>query len=429
MTRAVTRAVITGAGAVSAFGVGLRKLFDGLVAGGSRIAPIHSFDAATFETKVACEVDVGVITPAWLQGHMGTSGPLLHQLQLAGAWRDRKCGFGLLAAVEAWRMAGCGAGEREASLVMALGPEQGFMDEFAPYFHDGQIDWQEEAADAGRAIRFRSDVDLCALIVGEVLQLDGPVVVNASACAAGGLALAHAASLIERGAADIVLCGGADSMVNPFGLGGMSRLGAPSPRAQQDACRPFDRRRDGLVIGEGAAMFVLESEERAARRGARVLARVLGYGSTQDAYRVTAPRPDGAAAQRAMQLALARARLDASGIGYINAHGTGTPLNDVAEARAIRGAFGFHADTLPVSSIKGAIGHLMAASGAIEAAACLLPFERGILPGTANHLEKDAQCEVAVIGETAREARVDAVLSNSFGFGGQNVSLILGRPC
>ena len=425
----MTRAVITGAGAVSAFGVGLRKLFDGLAEGGSRIAPIRSFDAAAFETKVACEVDVGAVTPAWLRSHMKMDYAAIDKYHLAGAWRDRKCAFGLLAAHEAWHMAGCGDGERHAPLVMALGLEQGFMDDFAPYFHDGKIDWREERADPGKVIRFRSDVDLCARIVGEALQLDGQVIVNASACAAGGLALAHAASLIERGAADVVLCGGADSMVNPFGLGGMSRLGAPSPRAELDACRPVDRRRDGLVIGEGAAMFVLESEERAARRGARVLARMLGYGSTQDAYRVTAPRPDGAAAQRAMRLALARARLAPSAIGYINAHGTGTPLNDVAEARAIRGAFGAHADILPVSSVKGAIGHLMAASGAIEAAACLLPFERQLLPGTANHIEKDAQCEVAVIGETPRAACVDAVLSNSFGFGGQNVSLILGRPC
>jgi 3-oxoacyl-[acyl-carrier-protein] synthase II len=399
------RAVITGVGAVSAFGVGLDQLFDGLADGRSCIAPIRSFDAGAFETRVACEVGIE------------------HVL------RDRKSTFGLLAAAEAWRMAGCGAAEREASLVLALGLEQGFLEDFAPFFHDGQVDWAAERESPTDGIRFRSDVDLCARLVGDALQLEGPVIVNASACAAGGLALAHAASLIERGAASIVLCGGADSMVNPFGLGGMSRLGAPSPRAEADACRPFDRRRDGLVIGEGAAMFVLESEERAARRGAQVLARVLGYGSTQDAYRVTAPRPDGAAAQRAMQLALARAKLAPSAIGYINAHGTGTPLNDVAEARAIRGAFGSHADILPVSSIKGAIGHLMAASGAIEAAACLLPFVRGLLPGTANHVDKDPQCDVVVIGSTPREARVDAVLSNSFGFGGQNVSLILGRPC
>ncbi|WP_426211800.1 beta-ketoacyl-[acyl-carrier-protein] synthase family protein [Massilia sp. TWP1-3-3] len=425
----MTRAVITGAGAVCAFGVGLDKLFSGLAQGGSRIAPIRSFDASAFETKVACEVDVNAIGPDWLHAHTGAQRSLLDQYHLAGAWRDRKCAFGLLAAVEAWRMAGCGAGEREASLVMALGLEQGFMDDFAPYFHDGCIDWREEAGDRRAALRFRSDVDLGSRIVADFLVLDGPVIVNASACAAGTLALAHAASLIERGAASVVLCGGADSMVNPFGMGGMSRLGAPSPRAAADACRPFDRRRDGLVIGEGAAMFVMESEERAARRGARVLARVLGYGSTQDAYRVTAPRLDGAAAQRAMQLALARAQLDPSALGYINAHGTGTPLNDAAEARAIRAVFGAHADILPVSSIKGAIGHLMAASGAIEAASCLLAFERGLLPGTANHLQKDAACDVLVIGEAPREARVDAVLSNSFGFGGQNVSLILGRPC
>jgi 3-oxoacyl-[acyl-carrier-protein] synthase II len=417
----MSRAVITGAGAVSAFGIGLDQLFDGLASGRSCIAPIRSFDASAFQTQVACEVDVGRIDSAWLHSHMGDVA--LDRYEQIGAWRDRKSAFGLLAAMQAWDMAGCGESERDASLVLALGLEQGFLDDFAPFFSSGEIDWNAEREAASDGIRFRSDVDLCARIVGDVLQLEGAVIVNASACAAGGLAIAHAASLIERGAASMVLCGGADSMVNPFGLGGMTRLGAPSPRNEADACRPFDRRRDGLVIGEGAAMFVLESEERAARRGARPLARVLGYGSTQDAYRVTAPRPDGAAALRAMQLALARARLAPSDIGYINAHGTGTPLNDVAEAGAIRAAFG----DVPVSSIKGAIGHLMAASGAIEAAACLLPFERGLLPGTANHRDKDPLCDVHVIG-APRAAKVDAVLSNSFGFGGQNVSLIFGRP-
>ncbi|MES2017986.1 MAG: beta-ketoacyl-[acyl-carrier-protein] synthase family protein [Pseudomonadota bacterium] len=422
----MTRAVITGVGAVCAFGVGIEALFDGLVSARSCIAPIRSFDASAFQTRVACEVEVGQIERAWLRSHLGDLGSaeqVQDRYQHIGAWRDRKSAFGLLAAVEAWRMAGCGDTEREASLVLALGLEQGFLDDFAPFFNGGAIDWNAEREAVTDAIRFRSDVDLCARLVGDVLQLDGQVVVNASACAAGGLALAHAASLIERGAASIVVCGGADSMVNPFGLGGMTRLGAPSPRNEADACRPFDRRRDGLVIGEGAAMFVLESEQRAMRRGARPLARVLGYGSTQDAYRVTAPRPDGAAALRAMQLALARAKLVPSEIGYINAHGTGTPLNDVAEARSINAVFG----AVPVSSIKGAIGHLMAASGAIEAAACLLAFERGLLPGTANHVDKDPQCEVDVI-TAPRAASVDAVLSNSFGFGGQNVSLILGRP-
>jgi 3-oxoacyl-[acyl-carrier-protein] synthase II len=419
------RAVITGAGAVSAFGVGLPALFDGLASGRSCIAPLRCFDASTFDTRVACEVAGAGIGRDWLRaqlGELGQAEAVLDEYQRAGAWRDRKCLFALLAAVEAWRMAGCAEGEREAPLVMALGLEQAFLDDFGPLFDGQSIDWPH-GAHAG--MRFRSDVDLGARLVGDVLGLFGQVVVNASACAAGGLAIAHAAALIERGAASVVLCGGADSMVNPFGLGGMSRLGAPSPRNASDACRPFDLRRDGLAIGEGSAMFVLESEQRAASRGARVLARVLGHGSTQDAYRVTAPRPDGAAARRAMELALARARLAPGAIGYINAHGTGTPLNDVAEARAIAAVFGPGA--VPVSSVKGAIGHLMAASGAIEAAACLLAFERNLLPGTAHHRERDPECQVDVIG-APRAAQVDAVLSNSFGFGGQNVSLIFGRP-
>jgi 3-oxoacyl-[acyl-carrier-protein] synthase II len=427
----MSRAVITGVGAVSAFGVGFTALLQGLRDGHSAVGPIRSFDAAAFPTRVAGEVGVAAITPPWLRAQLGTVGEhgdaLLERYHANGAWRDRKLAFGLLAAVEAWRMAGCGEAEQEAGLVLALGLEQALLEDFGPIFGEGRIDWSADTAGPAGAVRYRSDVDWCARLLGEWLALRGPTVVNASACAAGGLGLAQAASLIERGAASIVLCGGADSMVNPFGLGGMSRLGAPSPRNEADACRPFDRRRDGLVIGEGAAIFVLESEERALRRGARPLARVLGHGSTLDAYRATAPRPDGAAAARAMQQALKRAGLAPEQIGYINAHGTGTPLNDVAEARAIRASFGAHADALPVSSIKGAVGHLMAASGAIEAAACLLPLLHGVLPGTAHHQHKDPHCEIDVIGEQPRHAPVNAVLSNSFGFGGQNVALILGR--
>jgi 3-oxoacyl-[acyl-carrier-protein] synthase II len=203
----------------------------------------------------------------------------------------------------------------------------------------------------------------------------------------------------------------------------MSRLGAPSPRATSDACRPFDRARDGLAIGEGAAFFVLESVERAARRGARVLATVLGFGSTQDAFHATAPRPDGSGAREAMARALKRAGIAGSDVGYVNAHGTGTRLNDVTEAIAIEALFG----QVPVSSIKGAVGHAMAAAGALELAACLMAFERDLLPGTANHEERDEACPIHVIGRAARPARASIVLSNSFGFGGQNASVILGR--
>lgn len=415
-------AVITGVGVVSAFGIGTRALFDGLAAGASGISRIRSFDASTFPARVAGEVPVPRIEEAWLAEACGDPA-VVAGLAETSALRDRKIAWGLIAAREAWRDAHCGDPEREASLVLALGLELAMLEDLAPIFHDHQLVWDN---DRSCGVRVRSPVDLTARAVHAMLDLRGPTVVNASACAAGALAVAQAASLIERGAANIVICGAADSMVNPLGLGGMCRLGAPSPRDELDACRPFDRRRDGLVIGEGAAVFVVEREDRARARGVRPLATILGWGSTQDGYRATAPRPDGAAARVAMEKAITRSQLPASAIGYINAHGTGTPLNDPAECLAIRGAFNGHA--VAVSSIKGAVGHLMAASGAIEIAASLLAFERDLLPGTANHLERDPECNVDVIGETPRTARVDAVLSSSFGFGGQNASVVLGRP-
>ncbi len=417
--------VITGVGAVSAFGVGLGALLGGLAEGMRAVGPIRHFDVTSFPTKVAGEVPVQDLDAGWLRAVGGLPGEHLEALAASGLLRDRKVGFALVAAFEAWRAAGCADAEREASLVLALGLEQAFLEDFGPLMTPaGGLDFGADAARAGPPVRLRSRVDLASEWVRRLLGLEGLPLVNVSACAAGGLAVAQGAALIERGLASIVLAGGADSMVNPLGLGGMSRLGAPSPRAAPDACRPFDRRRDGLAIGEGAAVFVLESAARARARGARPLARVLGWGSTQDAYRVTAPRPDGARARLAMQRALTRARLAPEAVGYINAHGTGTPLNDPAEAQAIAALF---PRGVAVSSIKGAVGHLMAAAGALELAACMLPFTRDLLPGTANHLERDPACAIDVIGEAPRAARVDALMSNSFGFGGQNVAVVLGR--
>ena len=425
----MSRAVITGCGVVSALGIGARAFWNALGEGGAGVGPIRHFDASGLPTRVAGEVPVLRTDGHWLQEQLGAHLPqaALEEWEASGALRDRKIGFGWVAALEAWRQAGCGDDGHDTWLSLALGLEQAFLEDFAPLLRAEAarrlIDWSAEPAAPLPRVRFRSRIDLCADGLVRMLGLSGPVQAHVSACAAGTLAVAHAASLIERGAATRVLCGASDSMVNPLGLGGMSRLGAPSPRAEPDACRPFDRRRDGLVIGEGAAMFVVEAEERALARGARPLARILGWASTQDAYRPTAPLPDGSMARKAMQQALRRSGLTASAIGYVNAHGTGTPLNDPAEARAIREVLG----GVPVSSIKGAVGHLMAASGAIELAACLLPFQRDCLPATAHHRERDPECDIDVIGERPREAHVDAVLSNSFGFGGQNATVILGR--
>jgi 3-oxoacyl-[acyl-carrier-protein] synthase II len=426
----MSHVVISGLGAVSAFGVGVGTLRDGLLAGRSAVGPIRSFDASSFATQMAAEVLPAPMTADWLcsqlQGPLGDLSQMQSYLE-RGAWRDRKAVFALLSAQQAWQMAGCGVAEKSASVVMALGLEQAFLEDFAPIFdaHMG-IDWHAGLA-LGRDIRLRAELDLGAQWVADGLGLLGTVVVNASACAAGGLAIAQAAMMVARGQSEVVLCGGADSMVNPLGLGGMSRLGAPSPRRSVDACRPFDLHRDGLVLGEGAAMFVLELESRALARGVQPLARILGHGNTQDAYHATAPRPDGTRAQQAMQQALRRAGLPAQAIGYVNAHGTGTPRNDAAEARAICNTFGAATEALPVSSIKGAVGHTMAASGAIEAAVCVLALQHGFLPGTAHYLTPDPQCPINVIGPRPVQTQVSSVLSNSFGFGGQNVALVLGR--
>lgn len=435
------RAVITGVGVVSPYGCGVEQFWTALAAAESAIRPIRTFDARSFPTQVAGEVPDLSLDAAWLLGaladlHITAPAELPTQAlawQDAGCFRDRKIGLALLAALQAWQQAGCGPDEQTAWLSIGLGLEHALLADFVPLLASpsgaprAQLAWDEASQRGLPATRFRTRVDLAADLIASGLGLRGPRLVNCSACAAGTLAVAQAAALIERGRTDLVLCGAADSMINPLGVGGMSRLGACSPRQAADACRPFDIRRDGLVIGEGAALFVLEDEARARARGARPLARVLGWGSTQDAYRATAPRPDGSAAAQAIGRALQRAGLSPQHVDYINAHGTGTPLNDPAEVLAIRAALGSAADTVAVSSIKGAIGHLMAAAGAVELAACLLPFERDLLPGTAHHQQPDPACALDIIGEQPRPARVDHVLSNSFGFGGQNASLILGR--
>ncbi len=412
------KVVITGVGVVSPFGFDRQSFEAGLRGHRSTVGPIRSFDARTFPTRVAAEVPVRSIDAEWLSGHL-PGAPV-------GAWaeqgwlRDRKLAFACMAAAEAWRQAGCRVHEREAALSIALGLEQALLEDFAPALEDGM------RLAHGEGLRYRAPVDLAARAIGDQLGLTGRVTVHTSACAAGALAVAQGATLIERGVTSIVLAGGADSMVNPLGVGGMARLQAPSPRAERSACRPFDARRDGLAIGEGAALFVLEHAERAASRGATPLARVRGWGSSQDGHAATKPLPDGSAAARAMRLALERAGRPPGAIGWLNAHGTGTPLNDPAEARAIRSVFGSHADDLPVSSLKGAIGHLMAAAGAVELAASVMALREDLLPGTAHHEELDPECPIRVIAEPT-QAPVELVLSNSFGFGGQNASVLLER--
>jgi 3-oxoacyl-[acyl-carrier-protein] synthase II len=251
----------------------------------------------------------------------------------------------------------------------------------------------------------------------------GPCLAPCTACASGASAIGIARDILRSGAADIVIAGGAEAPVTPLYVAAFARMRALSRRADPaTASRPFDSQRDGFVLGEGAAVFVLESEEHARARGARRRARVLGYGASADAYHVTSPDPGGRGALQAMRAALNDAGVNPNQVGYINAHGTSTPRNDQVESQAIRELFGTH---VPVSSTKGVTGHPLGAAGAIEAAYAALALESGVIPPTANLNRRDPAIDIDVV-DVARQSRIDFALSNSFGFGGQNACVLLG---
>jgi 3-oxoacyl-[acyl-carrier-protein] synthase II len=256
--------------------------------------------------------------------------------------------------------------------------------------------------------------------------LDGPNYVCLTACAASSQAIGEAAWQIRRGDADVILSGGSHSMIHPFGVTGFNRLTALSTNNAnpQGASRPFDLNRDGFVLGEGGGMLVLEELEHARKRGATIYAELTGYGSTADAFRATDSHPDGRGAIACIAGALKDSGLPADAVGYVNAHGTSTQVNDRVETLAIRKVFGAHADRLPVSSSKSMLGHLIAAAGAVELIISIQAMRRSVLPPTINYETPDPECDLDYVPNEAREARVRHALSNSFGFGGQNISLI-----
>jgi 3-oxoacyl-[acyl-carrier-protein] synthase II len=262
------------------------------------------------------------------------------------------------------------------------------------------------------------------------MGLRGPNMSIATACASGNNAIGESAEMIRRGAADMMLSGGAEAGINRLTVAGFNNMGAISRRNDnpQTACRPFDTDRDGFVIGEGSAVLVLESEEHALARGAHIYGEVLGYGTSADAYHITAPDENGLGAVQAMKAALADAGLAPQDIDYINAHGTSTRLNDISETKAIKAIFGEHAYQVPISSTKSMTGHLLGAAGAIEALFCTKVIETGSLPPTINHHTPDPECDLDYVPNQARQLDgVRAALSNSFGFGGHNACLVIGQ--
>ena len=257
----------------------------------------------------------------------------------------------------------------------------------------------------------------------------GPNLCVSTACAAGSHAVGESLKLIQAGMADVMICGGSEAVITPLGLGGFCAMRALSERndAPEKASRPFEKNRDGFIMGEGSGIVVIESLDHAKARGAKIRAELIGYGLSSDAYHMTAPAPGGNGAARCMEMALKTAGIRPEEVDYINAHGTSTDLNDVSEYQAIRTVFGDHTDRMPVSSTKSMTGHLLGAAGGVESVVSVLVMERGIIPPTINYEEPDPEISLDVVPNEARIATVDVVMSNSFGFGGTNASLIFKR--
>jgi 3-oxoacyl-[acyl-carrier-protein] synthase II len=262
-------------------------------------------------------------------------------------------------------------------------------------------------------------------LVSMYFNLRGPNFATCSACATANHAIGEAWRTIKMGDAQVMFAGGAEATVIPVGIGGFCAMRAMSNRNDdpKHASRPFDKERDGFVMGEGAGILVLEDLEHAKKRGARIYCEIVGYGNTADAYHLTSPSPGGEGASRSMKMALRGAGLNPTDISYINAHGTSTPVGDIAETQAIKAVFGDHAKKLAVSSTKGATGHMLGAAGAVETAVCVLAIQNSIVPPTINQLVPDPECDLDYVPNVAREMKVDAIINNSFGFGGHNATI------
>jgi 3-oxoacyl-[acyl-carrier-protein] synthase II len=390
------RVLVTGLGTISPFGAGVKAYWAGLAAGACAIRPLTLLDAGAFRCRVAAEVP---------------------EIPGGSPRRSRADRLALTAALEALDDAGIGPAER-ADAALVVGAVGGGMLEAETWYlarrsSEAPPRW---AAAALRAMLPTSHADA----LGYRLRLGGPRHTVVTACSSGAVAIAEAAELIADGVVDVALAGGVDAMTRMCFMGfNALKLLDPEP------CRPFDRHRRGMSIGEGAAFVVLEAAAHARARGAHVHAELAGHAMTTDAYHVTAPEPDGEGMARAMRAALRTAGVAPAAVGYANAHGTATPQNDRIEARAIAQVFG--EGRLLVSATKSMIGHTMAAAGSLEAVATMLALTHETIPPTVNLLEPDPEVTFDCVPRIAREARVEHAISNSFGFGGQNVTLLFRR--
>ncbi len=409
------RVVITGIGVCSPVGSTVAGFWENLLAGKSGIGPVTLFDASTLTVRIGGEVKD--LDPAGLAREFPE---VVHET-------DRKIRLGLTASSQAIRDAALEREDLHTAAVFTGVSLESFPLEQAGMASDAHDLIQAMVSQSG--IRLQTPLDRLAHIMGAHYGFRGGQITNCSACAAGTQVIGEAFRRLRAGWCELAVTGAADSVLNPLGLGGFSLLrilSTENDRPQQ-ACRPFDATRQGTVLGEGAAFLVLETLSHAHRRNARIYAEVLGYGTSLDAYRATDPEPGGRGAVRSMKRALVDAGLHAQQVDGINAHGTGTPKNDSAETHALKEALGHHAFAIPVTANKSMTGHLIAASGALEAAASALTLHTGWMPPTINLDQPDPQCDLDYVPEGRRVFDGKVVLSNSFGFGGQNATLIFGK--
>ena len=404
------RVVVTGVGVVSALGTGLEKNWEALTKGQSGIAPITRFDASQLPTQIAGEVK-DFNPEDWIDKKEVKKMDLFIQYAMA-------------AADMAMADSGLQITEANAERVgVVVGSGLGGLPTIEKY--------HEAMTEGGyrKITPFFIPMLIINLAPGQISikhGAKGPNLSSVSACATGTHSIGDAFRMIQRGDADAMIAGGTESTITPLAIGGFNVMKALSTRNDDPtgASRPFDKGRDGFVMAEGAGIVILEEYEAAKARGAKIYGEVCGYGLTGDAYHLTAPSPGGEGAARCMKMALTTAGVKPEEVDYINAHGTSTPFNDLYETLAIKSVFGNHAKSLMVSSTKSMTGHLLGAAGGVEAVYSLLAMDRGVVPPTINYSEVDAECDLDYVPNTARDAKVRISMSNSFGFGGTNATLL-----
>ena len=410
MTR---RVVVTGVGLVCALGTGTEESWSNLVAGKSGVGPITLFDTTGFDCRIGGEIK-NFDPFRWIEKKELKKMGRFIQVALAGAdfaikmsgWKREDSDLDEVGVYVSSGIGGFDIIEREHIKLMQGGPGR-----ISPFFIPSAI------------------VNLASGHISIRYGARGPNSATATACSASAHAIGDSFKIIERGAAEMMICGGTEATITPMGVGGFSSMKALSTRNDDPAhaSRPFDAQRDGFVVGEGAGILILESLEHAQKRNAPIMGEIVGYGMSGDAYHITQPAENGDGAFRVMRAAIKDAKLTPDDIGYVNAHGTSTPLGDVIETRALKRVFGDRAKSVPISSTKSMTGHLLGGAGGLEAGISVLALRDQIIPPTINLETPDPECDLDYVPNVARKATLDYALSNSFGFGGTNAALIFKR--